>query len=105
MTRLHSEIIPTSTLAATARVVDGFVAAQTATDGQGNTPATHTDLAGRGISSTARRRWGGSESAHSVGSGYNADLILEGGKNSYNRIINPIKGVQAGCVLPVNEAV
>ena len=42
MARLHSETIPTSTLAATARVADSFV-------------TTHTDLAGRTISSTARR--------------------------------------------------
>ena len=73
MARLHSETIPTSTLAATARVVDGFVTTQTdhsgitgsftraytatgitrtATDGRGNTTTTHTDLAGRSISST-----------------------------------------------------
>ena len=73
MARLHSENIPTSTLAATARGVDGFVTTQTdhqgitgtftraytatgitqtATDGRGNTTTTHTDLAGRSISST-----------------------------------------------------
>ena len=73
MARLHSETIPTSTLASTARVVDGFVTTQTdhqgitgtftraytatgitqtATDGRGNTTTTHTDLAGRSISST-----------------------------------------------------
>ena len=73
MARLHSETIPTSTLAATARVVDGFVTTQTdhqgisstftraytatgitqtATDGRGNTTTVHTDLAGRSISST-----------------------------------------------------
>ena len=73
MARLHTETIPTSTLAATARVVDGFVTTQTdhsgitssftraytatgitqtATDGRGNTTTTHTDLAGRSISST-----------------------------------------------------
>ena len=71
MPRLHSET--TSNLAATARVVDGFVTTQTdhqgitgtftraytatgitqtATDGRGNTTTTHTDLAGRSISST-----------------------------------------------------
>ncbi len=64
MTRLHTGTIPTSTLAATARVVDGFVTSQTnhqgitsfftraytatgitqaATDGRGNTTTTHTD--------------------------------------------------------------
>ena len=73
MARLHTETIPTSTLAATARVVDGFVTTQTdhqgitssftraytvtgvtltATDGRGNTATTHTDLAGRSISRT-----------------------------------------------------
>ena len=73
MARLHSETIPTSTLAATARVVDGFVTTQTDhsgitgsftraftatgitqidTDGRGNITTTHTDLAGRSISST-----------------------------------------------------
>ena len=73
MARLHTETIPTSTLAATARVVDGFVTTQTdhqgitgsftraytatgitqtATDGRGNTTTGHTDLAGRSISST-----------------------------------------------------
>ena len=73
MARLHTETIPTSTLAATARVVDGFVTTQsdhqgitgsftraytatgitqTATDGRGNTTTVHTDLAGRSISST-----------------------------------------------------
>ena len=73
MARLHTETIPTSTLASTARVVDGFVTTQTdhqgitgtftraytvtgvtltATDGLGNTTTTHTDLAGRSISST-----------------------------------------------------
>ena len=52
MARLHTETIPTSTLASTARVVDGFVTTQSATDGRGNTTTTHTDLAGRSISST-----------------------------------------------------
>ena len=73
MARLHTETIPTSTLAATARVVDGFVTTQsdhqgitgsftrahtatgvtqTATDGRGNTTTVHTDLAGRTISIT-----------------------------------------------------
>ena len=42
MTRLHSKSIPGSILAATARVADSFGTA-------------HTDLAGRTISSTARR--------------------------------------------------
>ena len=73
MARLHTETIPTSTLAATERVVDGFVTTQTDhsgitssftraftatgitqidTDGRGNITTTHTDLAGRSISST-----------------------------------------------------
>ena len=73
MTRLHTGTIPTSDIAATARVVDGFTTSQTdhsgitnsftraytatgitqtATDGRGNTTTTHTDLAGRTISST-----------------------------------------------------
>ena len=86
MARLHSETIPTSTLAATARVVDDFVTTQTdhsgitssftraytatgitqtATDGRGNTTTTHTDLAGRTMSNSVApprgtpppRRW------------------------------------------------
>lgn len=73
MARLHTGTIPTSDIAATARVVDGFTTSQTdhsgitgsftraytatgitqtAMDGRGNTTTTHTDLAGRTISST-----------------------------------------------------
>ena len=87
MARLHTETIPTSTLAATARVVDGFVTTQTdhqgitssftraytatgitqtATDGRGNTATTHTDLAGCSISSTYARS-GSTQFTTSVG--------------------------------------
>ena len=86
MARLHTETIPTSTLAATERVVDGFVTTQTdhsgitssftraytvtgvtltATDGRGNTTTSHTGFAGRTMSNSVApprgtpppRRW------------------------------------------------
>ena len=47
MARLHTETIPTSTLAATARVVDGFVTTQT--DHQGITRPTTGACTGGGL--------------------------------------------------------
>ncbi len=51
MTRLHTGTIPTSTLAATARVVDGFVTSQT--DHQGITGSFTRAYTATGITQTA----------------------------------------------------
>ena len=51
MARLHTETIPTSTLAATARVVDGFVTTQS--DHQGITGTFTRAYTATGITQTA----------------------------------------------------